>query len=187
MPYGREYRLGGRTRIRHDARTLTIRGKDSPDKKEHGRYVKCWKCGFICDTERDDLGGAQSRAGDGAEFYYDNYPQSTGSDRGVVATLSLYEEGLNYGSGLSTGRILQEDGYLLLLEDGSTALGMDQIRDVDLGGDLTLASYSMRRGHRRGMAICADGTADPVKLTYASKVTGGCPFCGTRNYRGDFR
>jgi len=150
MSLGREYRLGGRTRIRHDARTLLLRGKDSPGKKEHGRYVKCWNCGFICDTERDDLGGAQSRAGDGAEFYYAMYPQSSGSDRGVVATLSLFEEGMS-------------------------------------GESLTLASYSMRRGHRRGMLLGPDGSEVPIELTYVSKVTGGCSFCGTRNYRGDFR
>jgi len=186
MTVMRTYRPGRRTRIHHDARTLLMRGEDYPDKKERGRYVKCWKCGFICDTERDDLGGPQSRAGDGAEFYYDYYPQSTGLDRGVVATLSLYEEGLNYGGGQGAGILLSEAGDWLLSEDG-TPLMIEQVRDVDLGGDLTLASYSMRRGHKRGMLMSQDGSADPIRLTYASKITGGCPFCGSRNYRGDFR
>jgi hypothetical protein len=29
-----------------------------------GRYFRCWNCGFVCDSKRDQLGGANSAGGD---------------------------------------------------------------------------------------------------------------------------
>jgi hypothetical protein len=53
-------------------------------------------------------------------------------------------------------------------------------------GTVTLARVGMVRGHKVAMEEGYDGNPKPVRLTYKSMVYGGCPFCGTVNWRGDF-
>ena len=56
-----------RIRLRHksrkyrkESRTIPIFGSpDRGDGRDAGRYYECWNCGFICDIERDYLGGPE--------------------------------------------------------------------------------------------------------------------------------
>lgn len=135
-----------KSRVRHDARTIPLKGRGADD----GKWFRCWNCGFICNVDRDSLGGPESRSGVSSEFYYEQYPQSTGLDRSVMTTTGLNEEGE------------ASDGTALALK----------CRVV---------------GHSRTLALGPDGTGIEPKLTYAPLVTGGCPLCGCRNWRGDYR
>ena len=47
-------------KIKKRSRTLPIYGTG----EDEGRYYHCWHCGFVCDSERDELGDADSTAGD---------------------------------------------------------------------------------------------------------------------------
>lgn len=47
-------------KLRKESRTLPIYGKGD----DAGRYFHCWNCGFVCDVRRDELGDAESTAGD---------------------------------------------------------------------------------------------------------------------------
>jgi len=37
----------------HRKRTIPVKGY----RRDHGRYYRCWNCGFVCDMHRDALGG----------------------------------------------------------------------------------------------------------------------------------
>ena len=59
-----------RIRIRHRPKKLRKESKRIPihgssergDGRDSGRYFECWHCGFICDAERDFLGGPEDSA-----------------------------------------------------------------------------------------------------------------------------
>ena len=49
---------------RKDSRTISVYGHpEFGDGEDHKRYYRCWNCGFICDSERDALGGPDDRSG----------------------------------------------------------------------------------------------------------------------------
>ena len=57
MPsYTRPYKRS----LKKRSRTLPVFGRGD----DAGRYYRCWNCGFVCDVERDELGDADSTAGD---------------------------------------------------------------------------------------------------------------------------
>lgn len=66
-----------RVRVNHRSRRLRKEAKTKPVFGSHergggddkGKYYKCWNCGFICDKDRDALGGADSRDGVEPEAY----------------------------------------------------------------------------------------------------------------------
>lgn len=44
------------------ARTIPIPGhKDYGDGEDDGKWYRCWNCGFVCNEERDELGGPSDR------------------------------------------------------------------------------------------------------------------------------
>ena len=64
------------TKTKKQSRTLPVRGNPyrgarSPHAvgEDYGRYFRCWNCGFPCDSERDSLGGSESRANVKATAY----------------------------------------------------------------------------------------------------------------------
>lgn len=137
-------------------RTIPLKGTSSPEgvsQSDEGKWFRCWNCGWRCNIERDTLGGENTRAGDGAQFYYQFYPQSDGSDRGKTTDFELAEEGITE------------------MDDGSTGRG-----------NIALARLAMLRGHAVGMAQKACGSAKEIRLTYESLIYGGCPLCGSKNY-----
>ena len=94
-----------------------------------GRYFRCWNCGFVCDIDRDSLGGARSGSGVNPQEYY---PQP---DTGV-------EVGQCVLGGL--------DSVFVALEQG------------------------------------ADGLAKGIQHSLWAVVSGGCPLCGSKNWKGEF-
>ena len=106
-------------RLRRQARTLPMVGKGD----DEGRYYRCWNCGFVCDKERDTLGGPHDSAG-----LAHSVDPETDTNYRFVAPQAVF-----------TGR------------------------QVDFNGDPVV-----------------------VPRTYHATVTAGCPFCGTKNWRGDY-
>jgi len=50
-------------RLPKRSKTIPLRGNPiRGDGRDHGKYYHCWVCGFICDVDRDELGGPDSRA-----------------------------------------------------------------------------------------------------------------------------
>lgn len=44
------------------SRTIPIKAHpDHGDGKDVGKYFRCWNCGFICNIEKNELGGPESR------------------------------------------------------------------------------------------------------------------------------
>jgi hypothetical protein len=54
------YRKPRKLPLRRESRTIPIKGKGD----DEGKYFRCWHCGFICDSSRDELGDSDSTAGD---------------------------------------------------------------------------------------------------------------------------
>lgn len=55
---GRLHHRERRTKLRREARTKPVKGHfDYGDGKDAGKYYRCWNCGFVCDIDRDQLGG----------------------------------------------------------------------------------------------------------------------------------
>jgi hypothetical protein len=121
--------LAGRSRkLPKQSRRIPLPGNsDRGDGLDHGKYFMCWNCGFVCDVDRDELGDAETRAGDNQTSY------STPA----------------YGNAGGNAETALED-YTVVMELGP------------------------------------DGTAKGVRHPIMSDVTGGCPFCGSKNWRGDY-
>ncbi len=124
-------------RMARQARTIPIYGNpDRGDGLDAGVYFRCWNCGFICNTARDDLGDSQSVGGD--------YPEEA-----IRGSLGEWEGDQEMRSRLAT-----------------------------LGGPIHAFPI---------IELGPDGvTAKTIYQTFNATVVGGCPFCGTRNYRGDY-
>ncbi len=60
----RKLRVRHKTRkVRKDSRTYPIYGSNERgDGRDNDRYYHCWYCGFVCDVERDFIGGAEERS-----------------------------------------------------------------------------------------------------------------------------
>jgi hypothetical protein len=67
---GKTYR---RTKLPRERKTIRLKAGDKGTGREqidHGRYFRCWHCGFICDIERDEL--SEGRNGSSVSNYYSN-------------------------------------------------------------------------------------------------------------------
>lgn len=113
--------------LKKRSRTIPFRARY----EEKGKLYRCWNCGFICSTLRDDLTG--EGASDGVEPI--NYSET------------IYSSPT--GNGLAT-------------MDG----GLEHFQVAP--------------------SIGADGEEDAPELHFRPSVMEGCPFCGCRNWRGDF-
>lgn len=122
----------GRTKVQHDARTRPLKPARWEDE---GRYFRCWNCGFVCDSQRDSLGGAEDRAGTNTEFAQTTLPDN---------------------------------------------------RWIDYFGTQVPAILRCR-GNTVLMKLGPDGVATQPMLSYSPTVEKYCPFCGSPNWRGDYR
>ncbi len=131
------------SRIPKESRTLAqwgdpIRG----DGLDHGKWYRCWHCGFYCNSDRDALGDSQSRSG----VVHEDYAQQP-------------DPGYNYAQ--------NEAG---IAKDNQQAV---------LGG--SIVAYEV--------AAENDAAADPKSVRNAIRVSdkgSGCPFCFSKNWRGDY-
>lgn len=123
-----------RSRIKRRARTIPLKGhNERGNGLDDGVWFRCWNCGFINSTDRNSLGGPESRDGvTVTDFAVPVHGAETGTPYSGVARLG-----------------------------GS--LGATVAPEVDAAGD-----PKQSEGHFK-----------PV-------VSGGCSFCGTLNWKGDY-
>ena len=74
-----------RRKLSKRSRTLPIYGKGD----DAGRYFRCWNCGWICDTERDELGDSDSNSGDNHTDYHNIAPEDPYTNAGVGRSCCL--------------------------------------------------------------------------------------------------
>ena len=90
------------TRIHKDSRTIPIWGSPTRgDGLDHGKWFRCWNCGFLCNKDRDALGDSQSRDG---VAYEDYAPLTEGMNSG----------GAVLGTGVVAPQTNSEDDALLI-------------------------------------------------------------------------
>jgi len=95
MPtYTRPYRRS----IRKRSRTLPIYGKGD----DANRYFRCWFCGFVCDSWRDELGDAESSSGDDHTDYHnpanpDPYTNNPGNHQSIRTCLQHHYVAMRLG------------------------------------------------------------------------------------------
>ena len=68
------------------SRTLPLYGNPTRgDGEDSGKYYRCWNCGFICDVDRDSLGGPDDKANVTPEAYTqkDQYANTIGHCEGA--------------------------------------------------------------------------------------------------------
>lgn len=134
-------------RPKKDSRTIPIRGNaDRGDGEDHGRYYRCWHCGFICNVERDDLGDRHSVSGVTHEIYEQKYSTDPNPS--------------------AQGGAIHGDN------DGVPLINMTQLG----------------KGPKAFVAMENDPAGDPKTIIYnwGPVIAAGCPFCGCRNWRGDY-
>jgi hypothetical protein len=80
----RLHHINRNRRLKRESKTIPIPGhKDYGDGEDDGRYFHCWYCGFVCNKERDELGGPEDRANVRSQPYsqVDQYGDSAGTTR----------------------------------------------------------------------------------------------------------
>lgn len=56
--------------VRKDSRTIPLPGNaERGDGEDHGKWYRCWNCGFVCNVDRDALGGPDDTDGVTPEAY----------------------------------------------------------------------------------------------------------------------
>ena len=84
-----EYRRPYKRKIPKRSQTLPVPGKGD----DYGKYYHCWNCGFVCNVDRDELGDADSKAGDDHTDYHNlANPDPYTDNIGRIATIRCYTE-----------------------------------------------------------------------------------------------
>lgn len=90
MKYNSQYRT---RKLPKESRTIPLDGSNERGNGlDYHRFYRCWHCGFICDIDRDTLGGSKSLSGVGyeaasseADPYNNNVGVLGGPDETVVS------------------------------------------------------------------------------------------------------
>ena len=150
-----------RSRIRKESRSIPLRGNaERGNGLDDGRYFRCWNCGFVCNVDRDALGGPESRDG----LYYEDFPIPVyGADTAVK------------NSGIARlGGSIGNQTLVAVIQEG-TFPGYMQYPGY------TPAEESYPGGHA-GTTPNTDNKRYHIKPV----VGQGCPFCGSLNWKGDY-
>ena len=149
------------SRIRKESRTILLYGDpDRGNGLDDGRYYRCWNCGFICNIDRDALGGQESRDG----ISYEAFTLDTDPSLNSISRL---------GGSFSPSTISPKERV-----GGTTERGTGFI------GRLAIMS-----GNPSFITLAIGNTIDGIQLEpYYIKpvVNSGCPFCGSLNWKGDY-
>lgn len=86
-----------------ESRRIPLKGdKYRGNGEDHGRYYRCWNCGFVCDSDRDALGDGNSGNGVTHIDYVINAQGGSGDPLTSLATLdgdvNHYHVALEIGS-----------------------------------------------------------------------------------------
>lgn len=142
-----------RRKTRKQSRTIPIAGHiDYGDGEDAGRYFRCWNCGFICNKDRDELGGSEERDAVSHKVYMGSASTDTLDTNSDVTQIS-------YGADIEG----VNDGVYPLVTK-LTFRSEHVIMENDLAGD-----------------------PKTIRTNYTpDEGSGGCPFCHTKNWRGDY-
>jgi hypothetical protein len=109
---GKTYR---RTKLPRERKTIRLKAGDRGTGREeidHGRYFRCWHCGFICDIERDEL--SEGRNGMSVSNYYRNalgaMPGS--GERSTMLVLKMHQHHFVLPKADSSGTAVTVKQYL---------------------------------------------------------------------------
>ena len=151
-----------RSRLRNESRTIPLYGSvERGNGLDDGRYFRCWNCGFVCNEDRDSLGGSESRDG----IYYEDFPipvygADTAVDNSDIARL---------GGSIANQTIVAERIQY------PAFVGQPYYPGQPVAPDAMQAD---------------DDDFDPIyqsRYHHIKPVVGqGCPFCGSLNWRGDY-
>jgi len=161
------YTRPSKRRLPKRSRTRPVYGKGD----DKGRYFRCWNCGFICDKERDELGDADSDAGDNHTDYHNITPIDPYTSKSEQRALYLRDHNhILMKRFLTDG--YSENLYDYLVDDEGNYLVDDE---SNYYGD-----FVVTRG--------TDEEGELVTIThgYTTNVTRGCPFCGCTNWMGKY-
>jgi len=176
-----------RSRIRKESRTIPLYG--SPERGnglDDGRYFRCWNCGFICNIDRDALGGPESRDG----LSYEDFPVPVYGAQGGVDYSNIARLGGSIGNETLVC-IREEDdfpGDYFYPSEPDTLKTEYYARRHPTEN----AGFLNRRPQMLGVSIMITmalwNPANVVKDRYEIKpiVNSGCPMCGTLNWKGDY-
>lgn len=71
-------------RLPKQSRTIALKGHpDHGDGQDNGKWFRCWNCGFICNKDREALGGPATENNITIQAYtqVDEYGDSAGTTR----------------------------------------------------------------------------------------------------------
>ena len=104
-----DYRRPHQKTIPKRSRTRPVKGRWG----DKGRYFRCWNCGFVCDSKRDELGDADSNAGDDHTDFHSlaqANPQSNGPDKIIClgGDIGHYHVAMEIGADSETKTIVHD-------------------------------------------------------------------------------
>jgi hypothetical protein len=94
---------------------------DYGDGEDDGKYYRCWHCGFVCDVDRDELGGPESKDGVSYEIYDANLSVDN-QDSSNDITPAYYgadEHGANDDVYALTPMLLLRTGHVIMENDAA--------------------------------------------------------------------
>lgn len=87
------------SRIPKDSRRIPIFGDPvRGNGEDHGKWYRCWNCGFICNSDRDALGDSQSRDGRVLTDYAQQLDLSAIKPQAMLGGISVVHSVAEYGA-----------------------------------------------------------------------------------------
>ena len=194
----------------HDAKTIRIPGSsDKGPDDDYGKWYKCWNCGFLCNIDRDPLGDVGNVGGlfnptwinyTSSDYWTGTYGDYQGSrwtaeqytSGGNKTGITLAVTGTWYSGYRPTyikvaHDLGQDVSYLStaeLTDAGMSALHTDSLNDA-VAVELTFSSDDIS-----ALTFTASGHVRPFHINAIwfltpADTSKGCPYCGTKNWRGD--
>jgi hypothetical protein len=109
-------------RLPKESRTIPRRGnRDRGNGLDFRKWFNCWHCGFICKLDRDELGGASSRAGTAHEDYLTPSDPSINNVSVLGGPINNFQVSLELGSDGNPKEILH--GFKSVISSGCPLCG----------------------------------------------------------------
>jgi len=175
-----------RSRIRKESRTIPLYGDaDRGNGLDDGRYFRCWNCGFICNIDRDALGGSESRDG----ISYEDFPIPVYGADTAVQNSEIARLGGSIGNNTLVA-LFEEDvlpGFYPQVVTHKLSTEYYARRSPT-----TNAGFLNRRPMMVGISInnmvglWVEPNVIKDRYEIEPKVNTGCPFCGSLNWQGKY-
>lgn len=169
-----------------DSRTIPIIDET---KQGNGRYYHCFNCGFTCNDKRDTLGGESTPNGVVLQDFAVETTQTQQAREALAGPGTMFSDSSDGAWTDTSDTTWEVIGTTLKIYPEPGVNGSDSPSEYRGGGlpaaSLMLGGITLKQ---KTPIMRSDSSGNPVEPVHYHTVSvrGGCPLCGSFNWRGDY-